>query len=391
MRPKLFTNNPATKLVGDEAKSGKQSRLVRYSTSDIVLEAVKYETSHIIEGKLDGCIIGRIQNESSCSPPPASPVSLVSSSSSCLSSDSNSIMKPKVFGDQTNQVKESAQVEVVKKNNFSPSGFHKVLNKIVETGIQVTKAKLSDSHSNENHFELINGYEETPSFVAPKTKPKKRSYSYKSNSLTRLGKQHLFKINELDSANKADDSVDNKLNSSVCSSKISSSKPPRSKSYHNSLPSRNFKVVDDIKSLFDKLTSSKHSSGKNVAKETCEANAVTAQVEAKTVASYLENSKLSTFKNSLTRSDANAVIKLKTSQSFQPADSLKSKKRLNHESDTQKCNTALSSQSFSSIQQSACDANYANHSNNRIIVYKPVKQVTPDVDLESPDSPRKGL
>jgi len=382
----LFTNSPAIKLVSDEAKSSKQNRLVRYSTSDIVLEAVKYETSHIIEGKMDGCIIGRIQNESSCSPPPASPVSLVSSSSSCLSSDSNSIMKPQVFGDQTNQVKEGTQVEVAKKSNFSPSGFHKVLNKIVETGIQVTKSKLSDSHSNENHFELINGYEETPSFVPPKTKPKKRSYSYKSNSLTRLGKQHLFKINELESANKNDDSVENKLNNAVSSSKNSPSKSPRSKSYHNSLPSRNFKVVDDIKSLFDKLTSSKHSSGKNLTKETYEMNAV----EAKTVASYLDNSKLSSFKNSLTRGESSAVIKLKTSQSFQPADSLKSKKRLNQECDAQKNSTALSSQSFSSIQQSVIDANDANHSNNRIIVYKPVKQVTPDVDLESPDSPRKG-
>ena len=295
VKPKIFTSSVNKIFRNDENRSFKsvKDRFMRHSSSEIVLESFKYDTSQIASHPIDnsivddfsnkddkskGSIISRIQNEATVGQ--ISPVSTNSetSTSSYSSLDSNYLNKIK---QSTPQVvpEEKKNVEAIntkQKSNFSPSGFHKVLNKLVETGIQVTKSKSHSDGLDQNqdgNYELIIGYEETKTVPQkPNPKPKKRSYSYKSNSLTRLGRQHLFKINEFDAnkeANKPNDakSHDN-LSKTVSEEKISATpaqqppknitnKPVRSKSYHNSLPSRNFKMVDDIRSLFDKLTSSK--------------------------------------------------------------------------------------------------------------------------------------
>jgi hypothetical protein len=111
-----------------------------------------------------------------------------------------------------------ARVHEKKHNSLA----QRVINRIVEGG---KKSKLPQV-SKSNEYELINGYETS----AEQLKSKKRSASSKSTTL----------INEP------------ALNSN------SKAKIERNKSYSMSasLPSRNFKVVDDLKSLFDKITSS---------------------------------------------------------------------------------------------------------------------------------------
>ena len=162
---------------------------------------------------LEGLIVGRIQNETTaplqpslaqCSPvsiSSASSSSSSSSSSSYLSSDSTCLNRSHSTSTLATTARPDAEAPAgtkQHKSSFSPSGFHRVLNRLVD------KSKSLGSENNVSHvggkFEVIDGYGDMQN-LPPKasSKPsKKRSYSYKSNSLTRLGRQHLFKINELD-------------------------------------------------------------------------------------------------------------------------------------------------------------------------------------------------
>lgn len=292
VKPKIFTSSVNKIFGNDENRSFKsvKDRFTRHSSSEIVLESFKYDTTQTTanteendstehrDEKPKGSIVSGIQNESSSNQSIVSQISPVSTNSeSSLSSysslDSNYLNKIKQSTSSLGEEKKNVEASNTKqKTNFSPSGFHKVLNKLVETGIQVTKSKShSDSldQNKDDNYELIIGYEDTKTVPQKQnSKPKKRSYSYKSNSLTRLGRQHLFKINEFEVKKPNDAKSNDNLSKIVSEEKISNTqaqmptknvlnKPVRSKSYHNSLPSRNFKMVDDIRSLFDKLTSSK--------------------------------------------------------------------------------------------------------------------------------------
>jgi hypothetical protein len=122
------------------------------------------------------------------------------------------------------------------------SSFQRVINRIVETGKKSKLPHVNKSKSSE--YELINGYE-----TGAEVKSKKRSSSsYKSYTL---------KSTEMEPISQS--TIENTANLEPKKSN-SKSKIDRNKSYSlsASLPSRNFKVVDDLKSLFDKITSSNH-------------------------------------------------------------------------------------------------------------------------------------
>jgi hypothetical protein len=152
-------------------------RLTRHSSSDIVVDQpIKYEIANLTGS------IGIAQ---------VSPVS------STNSPESDSKLTIQVDKKTDTQVKQKC-------SSFSPSSFHRVLNRLVETGMNVAKSKhqisetgtLIDSSKTkeETKYELINGYEE--STIQDKQDKKQRSSSYKSNSLTRLGRQQLLKISD---------------------------------------------------------------------------------------------------------------------------------------------------------------------------------------------------
>ena len=185
-------------------------------------------------------------------------------------------------------------------NKTKSTGFYqKMIDKLVETGIHVTKSKHAnssshnDSNSNQQftsndnkNYELINGYESPQSDLQNTSltntlKSKKRSSSYKSNhhNTLRSTATNLFKSNELEifkskkSSNQQQQQQQD-LNSNGISydytgqnannispsknSNVSTNSAKKSSKNYNSLPSRNFKVVDDIKLLFDKIITSKH-------------------------------------------------------------------------------------------------------------------------------------
>lgn len=290
-----------------------------------------------------------------------------------------------------------------------------------------------------NKFELIDGYGDLQAQLPPKSgssKPtKKRSYSYKSNSLTRLGRQHLFKINELERDKEKEalkhansfSFVDSNKRPVLTNNIVVPPQPPqqpkavankteRSRSIHNSLPSRNFKMVDDIRSLFDKLTS------KDRHRASVQSNSVFYANSAESVNNknlqnlpgYLENQKLSTFKQQeeenyqqvesvccLSKVEA---AKLKLSQSFQSSADLVLKKSfptatvstpgtisntepllktdLDTATRTEVLGAEAETESTTSIE------------NNRVVVLKSTKSLSypsnPRLNKESPDSPRKG-
>jgi len=283
--------------------------------------------------KMNGYIISRIQNETT-------PQSCSLSTSPCSSPSLTMLTKQKLVklnlgksityeNDTDNKKQQTTTVS----NSQVGNSFHKVLNKIVETGIQVTnrassltpntsfskppismskiKQTINNNNNNNNNnsntysFEPINGYEDkTNNENNNESKLKKKLlYPYKSNSLTRQSKssnenKSLFKLNEFESINinklspspteqqqqqqqqqldttttkKIDKTYNffNNFNSSPTNRQknseklVSNLKSGKNKSYSisSSLPSRNLgnKVVDDIKSLFDKFT---NSSGKN--------------------------------------------------------------------------------------------------------------------------------
>ncbi len=287
-----------------------------------------------------------------------SPVSSVSSSSSsCMSSEANAKL--------TVQIDKKENQPKHKCSSFSPSGFHKVLNKLVETGMNVTKSKQQGGHqtseSNESgrpkedtKYELINGYEEPiqhkqeqQQVEHQKQQKKQRSSSYKSNSLTRLGRQQLFKINE--SVQDLSESCNKQTPTGAGDATTPAAKPDRKN--HSSLPSRNFKMVDDIRSLFDKLTSSKQQQQQQRQRPTS------------TSVFYSESlpDQVSSIPNGLSKVEA---TKLKLSQSFQANASP---------------NKALKSNSAANLPP------IPPESSRQVTTLKSV-----DEQLSRPESPRKG-
>lgn len=239
--------------------------------------------------------------------------------------------------------------------NSSSSSFHKVLNRLVETGMQVTKTASSlstttsfskppilkkQNNSYNTNFEPIIGYDDQDQQQKQQTEvtssnsklKKKSSYSYKSNSLTRQSKQandnkkNLFKLNEFESINisgenaksatKADKTLSFFNNFNNKDDKLSKlGKSSKGYTISSSLPSRNLgnKVVDDIKSLFDKFTHhSSSSSSKNSTQsksKQAEQDESNTETPSQPGTAFHDGSKLTTFKNS-------EQAKLKLSQSF---------------------------------------------------------------------------
>jgi hypothetical protein len=159
----------------------------------------------------------------------------------------------------------------------------------------------------------------------------------------------------------------------------------KNKSYNisSSLPSRNLgnKVVDDIKSLFDKLTSSSKNNSNNKHN----------LPDSITIVSPLSEDKKSILKeNHRSNNDSANISKLKSSQSFQLLAIDKQKKKINIDKTYQSQNIEqikkLSSHSFSEIRQINNDKSLHN---TRIIVFKPIDQIASE-SSESPDSPKKG-
>lgn len=316
------------------------------------------------------------------------------------------------------------------KSNFSPSGFSRVLNKLV-----FDKSKAFSSENNVSQ-ELIDGYGDLQAQQLPpksgsgKSTTKKRSYSYKSNSLTRLGRQHLFKINELEKDKEKEALKHANSFSFVDSSKprpvltnnsvVSPPQPPqqqpkvvvnkteRSRSIHNSLPSRNFKMVDDIRSLFDKLTSKDRHRASVQSNSVFYANSAESvnKQNLQNLPGYLENQKLSTFKQQeednyqqiesvccLSKVEA---AKLKLSQSFQSSADLVLRKSFPATTAVSTPGTSsnaepLKTEVLGAEAETECTTSIEN---NRVVVLKSTKSLSypsnPHLNKESPDSPRKG-
>jgi hypothetical protein len=166
--------------------------------------------------------------------------------------------------------------------------FKKVINRIVESGFNVTKSRSHQANKtatvpisqDHNNFELINGFE-SPETTQNGTKITKRNSIFKSNSLTRKNSIGLAKNSAEIQQQKPSEKepptflfngkVENgpptnadPNNTDGNDLKIRQSKLKKSNSLSASLPSRNFKFKEDIKSLFDKFTNpSNFSSNKN--------------------------------------------------------------------------------------------------------------------------------
>ena len=326
------TNNITTTTIKDDhdstIKENEIDSMINLNVNEINLNNNNNNATDQQEyTKMNGYIISRIQNETtpqSCSTSPCSSPSLTMLTKQKLVK--LNLGKSITYENDTDNKKQQTAVS----NSQVGNSLHKVLNKIVETGIQVTnrassltpntsfskppismskiKQTINNNNNNNNNtysFEPINGYEDkTNNENNNESKLKKKLlYPYKSNSLTRQSKssnenntKSLFKLNEFESINinklssspteqqqqqqldtttatkKIDKTYNffNNFNSSPTNRQknteklVSNLKSGKNKSYSisSSLPSRNLgnKVVDDIKSLFDKFT---NSSGKN--------------------------------------------------------------------------------------------------------------------------------
>jgi hypothetical protein len=179
--------------------------------------------------------------------------------------------------------------------------FKKVINRIVESGFNVAKSRSHLANTNatasisltnnkkesqyHSSFELINGFETTET-KNDAIKLSKKNSIFKSNSLTRKNSIGLAKSSTdsqqqkylssespafLFNGNSNKIEIDTQANTDSNSTKdndvkIRQSKLKKSNSLSASLPSRNFKFKEDIKSLFDKFTNpSSYSSNKNKA------------------------------------------------------------------------------------------------------------------------------
>lgn len=172
-------------------------------------------------------------------------------------------------------------------------------------------------------------------------------------------------------------------------------KSERQKNYHNSLPSRNFKMVDDIRSLFDKLTSSKNhqsrsSSSSVFYSESTEALRTDIKPNAPV---YLHNSELSTFKKA-SQSKVEAT-KLKLSQSFQSTtnpSSVKKKQEPNVLTNSASSLLTVGSEKNKWNLESASFNEPSSSSSKeagQVFLSKSIKKMT-ELEQESPDSPKKG-
>ncbi len=284
----------------EEKEISKQPEITSLNVNEIILDS---SSSHVLSSK---------QAKTNDANNETSHQSSSSSASSCLTKQKLVKLNLNKSFDNDLEIKKSPS-----QNN--PSSFHKVLNKIVETGISSftpsttfskppiasSSSSFSSSSSSKkqtyNNFEPINGYEDKTvgnepagPVVGDSKLKKKHSYSYKSSSLTRQGKQsdenkkNLFKLNEFESINISKLSTEqpqlkqsspsqtvpakkqektynffSNFNSSNVSKDANSTSKSKGYNISSSLPSRNLgnKVVDDIKSLFDKFTNP--SSGKN--------------------------------------------------------------------------------------------------------------------------------
>jgi len=179
--------------------------------------------------------------------------------------------------------------------------FKKVINRIVESGFNVAKSKSHLTNTNtstsisltsnkkesqyHSSFELINGFETTET-KNDAIKLSKRNSIFKSNSLTRKNSIGLAKSptdsqqqkylssespaflfngtnNKIEIETQANTDSNSTKDNDV---KVRQSKLKKSNSLSASLPSRNFKFREDIKSLFDKFTNpSSYSSSKSKA------------------------------------------------------------------------------------------------------------------------------
>jgi hypothetical protein len=228
----------------------------------------------------------------------SSNLSLLTESNNSVNNSNNHISSPFNSSKTSFKVKPGNSKNRNNDNKTKSTGFYqKMIDKLVETGIHVTKSKHaftsnSQNDSNSNHestsngnktYELINGYESPQSDIqnngsSNNLKSKKRSSSYKTShhNTLRSTATNLFKSNELEifknkksSSQQQQQDINsngisydytgqNSNNTSPSKNSITSTNSTKKSKNYNSLPSRNFKVVDDIKLLFDKIITSKH-------------------------------------------------------------------------------------------------------------------------------------
>ena len=120
---------PEQKKDTEEAK--KYEPITSLNVNEIVLDTTQHDQQH----KTNGYIVSRIQNETSKE---------LSNQTSPSKLTKQKLVKLSVKGFENDLDKKTVQTEATS----SSSGFHKVLNKIVETGMQVTKASsLSGNQS----------------------------------------------------------------------------------------------------------------------------------------------------------------------------------------------------------------------------------------------------
>ena len=305
--------------------------------------------SAFVEDKnaVEGCIVGKIQNGSTEKRFNSIRLNLPKSVEriSILSPDRDTYVE--------NFVRPSNNPEKQKNN------FQRVINRIVETGIQVTKSKLPHMNSTGENYELIDGYENSNL----KTKP-----PHKSNTLTNMAKLNFFKSKDMEQ--KRDKSV-------TKADKVDDDQSKKDRQYSaTSLPTRNFKMVDDLKSFFDKLTSSAKSGGSLKSKKNLSQLELNTSEEPRPLSPEVPKPETPAL-----------VSKLKTSQSFHSETDLSSKKKF-----TNKPIVAHTLSTFKvGKKPDTIKENGQRPSDKRLTALRrPVYYSSSDADQDSPESPRKG-
>ena len=299
-------------------ETNKSSTPVEKSLTSISSHAENEQRSKSFNSNVDGFIISRVQNESishfqrekrtnnmkkTIKQPIANDSKIKINLPKSINKDIEKISTGLVIVvDDTSDNKLRNSNNIIEKPESKPyinetpleekkqGSFKKVINRIVESGFNVTKSRSHQANKtttvpisqDHNNFELINGFE-SPETSQNGTKITKRNSIFKSNSLTRKNSIGLAKTSAEIQQQKPSEKEpptflfngNNKVENDPPTNadpndtddydlKVRQSKLKKSYSLSASLPSRNFKFKEDIKSLFDKFTNpSNFSSNKN--------------------------------------------------------------------------------------------------------------------------------